>query len=103
MSTIYRFLWQNKGVVRYVNAKTKVAHKIDADDGQTDIGYFESLSEGVTGSYVNIKFLGAKCTNRGAVCGDQILRTVIRLIESTRWYYTDFSACVKKRMLEQGS
>ena len=89
MSTVHTSFWQNKGVVYNVNVKTKVAHKIDFDDGNGDIGYFKSPPASITCSYVNIQFLGAEYANRGAIWGDQVLRTVIRLVvlkkRLTRW------------------
>ena len=43
MSTVHRSFRQNKGVVYNVNAKTKVAHKIDSDDGNGDTGEYNVL------------------------------------------------------------
>ena len=97
MSTAHRSFWQNKGVVYHVNAKTKVAHKTDSYDGHGDICYLKSPAEGITSSHVNIEFPGAEYANRGAVCGDHVMRTVIWFVVSTRWYHTDFRTRVKEK------
>ena len=53
-SMVHRVLWQNNGVVHNINTKAEMMQKIDAYDGNVNIGYSKSPPESIACSYVYV-------------------------------------------------